>query len=187
VDTIRDLDLVIVARGGGSREDLWAFNTESVARAVAALPVPCISAIGHETDVTLTDLVADLRVPTPSAAAEAAVPDRGIVAGRVEDLGRRLAGGLNRWLTWGNERLDRTADMLQSTILSYVAARARTVGELGATLDALSPLRVLQRGYAVPRDSDGRVLRNVADFVPGSLFDLTVSDGKVTGRVEKHG
>lgn len=207
VNRLDGVDLVIVARGGGSREDLWAFNTEPVARAVASLRIPCISAVGHETDVSLTDLVADLRAPTPSAAAEMAVPDKAIMGRRVNDLGMRLAGGLNRWTIWGHERLERTSDRLDAVIRAFASDRERQlsdlrgalfsctdrfvqrrttlVGELGAALNALSPLKVLERGYSVARNQDGKTMKLVADFREGSVFNLTVSDGVVPSKVEK--
>ena len=185
VNRIPGLDLVIVGRGGGSREDLWAFNTERVARAVAAVTVPTISAVGHETDVSLADLVADLRAPTPSAAAEAAVPDRAAVAGVVAGLARRVAQGLTRRTSVIAERLDRAGDRLHGSILSLTERAGARIGQLGAQLDALSPLRVLQRGYAVARDADGQVLRRQAQFAPGLSFQLTVSDGNVGAKVER--
>jgi exodeoxyribonuclease VII large subunit len=182
VNRVPDLDLVIVGRGGGSREDLWAFNRESVARAVAAVRVPTISAVGHETDVSLTDLVADLRAPTPSAAAEAAVPDRVAVAGFVGTLARRLAQSLTRRTEVVDERLARAGDRLHGAILTLHERAGARVAQVAAQLDALSPLRVLQRGYAVARDSDGAVLRRRAQFSPGKPFRLTVSDGDVSAR-----
>lgn len=179
VQRLPQVELVIVGRGGGSREDLWVFNAERVARAVARVPVPVISAVGHETDVTLTDLVADYRAPTPSAAAEAAVPDRRAVAHHVDMLARRLAHALSRRAAIGRERLDRTADRLEVAIRSHLDARAHRLARLAAALDALSPLKVLERGYAVARDSSGAVLKRVAQFTPGMPFRLTVSDGDV--------
>jgi exodeoxyribonuclease VII large subunit len=176
------LDLVILGRGGGSREDLWVFNSERVARALAATRVPTISAVGHETDVTLTDLVADYRAPTPSAAAEAAVPDRRAVAQAVAVLSRRLAHGLTRRTDLGRERLARTADRLEVAIRGQLEARGSRLARLAAALDALSPLRVLQRGYAVARDDLGAVMKRVAQFAPGTAFLLTVSDGDVPAR-----
>jgi exodeoxyribonuclease VII large subunit len=178
------VDVAIVGRGGGSREDLWVFNSERVARAVAALSVPVISAVGHETDVTLTDLVADLRAATPSAAAAAATPDRAAVLPLVGGLARRLAHGLERRTELGRERLARTGDRLEATIREHTHRRSARLAELAAALDALSPLRVLERGYAVARDDDGRVLKRIAEFPPGRRFRLTVSDGDVGARAE---
>ena len=176
------VDLVIGGRGGGSREDLWAFNSERVARAVAAVPAPTISAVGHETDVALTDLVADLRAPTPSAAAEAAVPDRKAAAQSVAALGRRLARGLARPVELGQERLERTSDRLTMSMQSQLERRVAVVEQLGATLDALSPLKVLERGYAVARDEAGKVLKRAAQFSPGLAFRLALADGEVRAR-----
>lgn len=179
VNRVPGLDVVIVGRGGGSREDLWAFNSERVARAVAAVRVPTVSAVGHETDVSLTDLVADLRAPTPSAAAEAVAPDRLAVEGVVDGLARRLAHGLRRRIDLGRERLGRTTDRLESVLGAHLARRGSRLAHLASQLDALSPLRILQRGYAVARDDGGVVLKQVRQFQPGLGFRLTVSDGDV--------
>ena len=200
------LDVLIVGRGGGSKEDLWAFNDERVARAVAASRAPTIAAVGHEVDVTLTDLVADLRAPTPSAAAEAAVPDReevllrlrttagglgssvarrlALASERLAHSATRLSGAVDRRVTSAGERLRRAA-----TRMGVAAGRRLTAGEaavarLAASLDALSPLKVLDRGYEVARDEAGRVLRRVADFPAGRGFRLRVADGEVPARSE---
>ncbi|MFQ5551114.1 MAG: exodeoxyribonuclease VII large subunit [Gemmatimonadales bacterium] len=180
---IPELDLVIVGRGGGSREDLGAFNEETVARALAAVPVPTISAVGHETDVSLSDLVADVRAATPSAAAEIAVPDRVAVQRLLADLARRLAGGLTGRTAWGWERLERTRDRMVGGMQERLAVAGSHLGRLGATLDALSPLRVLGRGYAVARDADGTILKAVDQFPPGRSFKLTVTDGTIGAKV----
>jgi exodeoxyribonuclease VII large subunit len=181
-DRLPNVDLVILGRGGGSAEDLWAFNSEKVARAVAGMSVPTISAVGHETDVALTDLVADLRAPTPSAAAEAAVPNRIEVARVTSDLARRLASGLSSHTMLGRERLARTSDRLTNAISVQVESRKTQLARLSAQLDALSPLRVLERGYAVARDDGGRVLKCTSDFRAGFDFRLTVSDGEIAAR-----
>jgi exodeoxyribonuclease VII large subunit len=185
VNRVPRVDLVIVGRGGGAREDLWVFNSERVARAVAAQRAPTISAVGHETDVTLTDLVADHRAPTPSAAAEAAVPDRAHVAQAVATLARRLGHGLARRTEVGRERLERTGDRLEAAIRAHLDDRAHRLAELAAGLDALSPLKVLQRGYAVARDEAGAVLKRVVQFPPDMAFFLTVVDGEIPAAVRK--
>ncbi len=177
------VDVLIVGRGGGSIEDLWAFNSERVARAVAAMPMPVISAIGHETDITLCDLVADLRAPTPSAAAEAATPDRAEVLVKCGVLGQRLARALRIASRHVVERLDRTGDRLVRCMDQRLEKSRALLTAHGAHLDALSPLRVLGRGYAVARDEEGRVLKRVAQLPSGKEFRLRVTDGEVNGRV----
>jgi exodeoxyribonuclease VII large subunit len=177
-----ELDVAIIGRGGGSREDLWTFNHERVARAVAALPVPVISAVGHETDVTLCDLVADVRAPTPSAAAEAATPDQSDVLVELSHLGARLARGLAARSGRVAERLDRTFDRLTGTVERRLERHRHELSGLAGRLDALSPLKILERGYALARDGQGRVLKRVAQFPTGLRFQLRVTDGEVAAR-----
>ena len=179
---IPKLDLAIVGRGGGSKEDLWTFNSERVARALAAVPVPVVSAVGHEVDVTLCDLVADLRAPTPSAAAVAATPDRNELSLQLERLAQGLVRGLRAPTRNAAERLERAADRVSAAMTRTLERASARVAEGGARLDALSPLRVLARGYAVARDASGTVLRNVAQFPPGLAFRLRVRDGEVAAR-----
>ena len=195
------VDVIIVGRGGGSVEDLWAFNEEPLARAIVASPVPVVSAVGHEVDVTISDLVADVRAPTPSAAAEAVVPDghvlRDGLAVMPEHLARGLRGaaarrrvavaerfqGLSRALESRlgplRQAVDRGLGRLEGQARARTEGRRREVVTLAGRLDALSPLATLRRGYAVPRTADGHVLRTVSDFPPGTRFGLRVSDGTV--------
>jgi exodeoxyribonuclease VII large subunit len=184
VNRLDGVDVCIVGRGGGAREDLSAFNTEPVCRALAAVRVPTISAVGHETDISLTDLVADVRAPTPSAAAELAFPDHRDVRRALDDLGARLAGGLGSRARLGLERVDRAGDRITAAMATVLERHHHRVGRLGAQLDALSPLRVLERGYALPTAPDGRVLKRRADFQPGAAFTLRVADGQVPARAE---
>ena len=178
-----DVDVAIVGRGGGAAEDLWTFNSERVARAVAAVSVPVISAVGHETDVTLCDLVADLRAPTPSAAAEAATPDRAEVLVHIEQLGERLARGLSQRSQRAVDRLDHTGDRLTNAIQARLEQSRALLTAHGAHLEALSPLKILARGYAVARDENGRVLKQVKQLPSGREFTLRVTDGEIDARV----
>jgi exodeoxyribonuclease VII large subunit len=178
-----EVDVAIVGRGGGAAEDLWTFNSERVARALAAVPIPVISAVGHETDVTLCDLVADVRAATPSAAAEAATPDRADVLVHVAHLAERLARGLTARSQRTVDRLDRTSDRLAGAIAAHVAQSRALLTAHGAQLDALSPLKILARGYAVARDENGRVLKQVRQLPAGREFTLRVTDGEVDARV----
>jgi exodeoxyribonuclease VII large subunit len=194
-------EVIIVGRGGGSIEDLWAFNEEPVARAIAACPVPVISAVGHEIDVTIADLVADLRAPTPSAAAEAVVPDGAVLLetlrrasarfGRalasaverrrtaVDQRARRLERSMERRLVPTRQAVDRASGRLERAAASRVERARGALSSLVGRLDALSPLATLRRGYAVARGSDGRVLHSVEDLPPGLRFHLRVADGSV--------
>ena len=184
INRLPGVEVCIVGRGGGDREDLAAFNTEAVCRALAAVRVPTISAVGHETDISLTDLVADVRAATPSAAAELALSDQRDVRRALDDLASRLAGGLAGRTRLGLERVERAGDRLQAAMEAGLERRQHHVARLAAQLDALSPLRVLERGYAVPSGPDGRVLKRRAEFRPGEPFTLRVADGRVDARVE---
>jgi len=184
VNRIPGVDLCIVGRGGGAREDLAAFNSEAVCRALAAVRVPTISAVGHEIDISLTDLVADLRAATPSAAAEMAVADRRDALRLVDDLSVRLASGLTGRTRLAAARLARSADRLHAAVDGVLSSRRNLAERLAAQLDALSPLRVLGRGFAVPMDASGRVLKQRADFIRDESFRLRVADGDVRARVE---
>lgn len=201
-------DLIIVARGGGSAEDLGAFNAESVARAIYASPVPVISAIGHETDVTIADDVADMRAPTPSAAAELAVPDGAALRLEVERRRGRLRAALAERLATARDELEHGARHLEGVSprrrmraerrrldgLAATTARAmqhrltlerqRTLA-LEGRLGALNPRAVLARGYAVvTRAATGAVVGSAAGIVPGERVRVRVRDGAFEARVE---
>jgi len=172
-------DVVIVGRGGGAREDLGAFNDERVARAVAACTAPTVSAVGHEIDTTMCDLVADVRAPTPSAAAESAVPLWADEEQRLRIVGAQLVTAAQRRAGAARVRLRRVGEMTRGgATRSAERRRARLDGAAGR-LDALSPLATLARGFAVARDVHGHALTAIADFAPGLPFDLTIRDGVV--------
>ena len=201
-----DVDVIIVARGGGSLEDLWPFNEESVARAVFASPIPVVSAIGHETDFTICDMVADVRAPTPSAAAELAVPDRAemlamvmgaaqVIENTVESRVDRawddldtLASRVERSVPGLDDLRIRVDDLLHNaqTALTHGVELSRVrVAGLKSALSPLSPQSTLRRGYAIvsPLDSDG-VLTDPHDVVIGDILDITLHRGRVIASVE---
>jgi exodeoxyribonuclease VII large subunit len=206
VSRLDAIDCCIIGRGGGGKDDLAAFNDEAVCRAIAASLVPVISAVGHEVDVTLADLVADVRAATPSQAAEFALPDRRDVEVRVATLHAALNRALQNMVTARRARLDRTRDRIGAALLDQVhrserrllMAKARLapaltraldtrrskLARLAAQLHALSPVAVLGRGYSLARAADGRILSRVADLTAGTAFTLTVADGVVAARVE---
>jgi exodeoxyribonuclease VII large subunit len=191
-------DVVIVGRGGGAAEDLAAFNDESVVRAVAAFPVPVVSAVGHEVDVTLCDLAADLRAATPTAAAEAVVPVRAQVLEQVETAAHRLAGAaLRRLAAWrtgveavagrlrhpearvleGGRRLDAAAVRLERAIQNKTGRAFAQLATLESSLGALSPLAVLERGYSLAADARGRLVRDALEVQPGDRLSLRFHRG----------
>ena len=211
VNERRLADAIIVARGGGSIEELWAFNEEAVARAVAASGIPVISAVGHETDFTICDFAADVRAPTPSAAAEIAFPDAGALAAGLESSSRLLRGALMKRLERSRARLRRCEgsyvfkkpldgvgarrmrlamieDRLAAAMRSAVGQDRARVAILASRLDALSPLAVLARGYAVVADaSTGRVLRRAADAHVGQAVNVRLSEGSLACEVKCRG
>lgn len=176
-------ELVIIGRGGGSSEDLWAFNDERVVRALAACPVPTISAVGHEVDISLCDLVADHRAPTPSAAAEAAVTSRTEMSGALRALRRRMVHAIDERLYERTSRARAGAHDLDAATSDVIRMRSQRLGALAGRLNALSPLGTLDRGYGVARDALGRTLAAVADFAPGESFVLRVRDGEIDALV----
>ncbi|MBX9929637.1 MAG: exodeoxyribonuclease VII large subunit [Gemmatimonadaceae bacterium] len=180
----RDADLVIVGRGGGSREDLWAFNDEQVARAIAASPLPVISAVGHEVDVTIADLVADLRAATPSAAAEAAVPDREETFAALGAVRDAMRAAVQRRVVLAGRDLRRVRGELALRARRVVERRRARMEQAAVRLDTLSPLATLARGYGVARGADGRTLARVGDFAVGSDFALWLADGQVAATVQ---
>jgi exodeoxyribonuclease VII large subunit len=176
-------DVMIVGRGGGAREDLWAFNDERVARAIAASPIPVISAVGHEIDTTIADLVADYRAPTPSAAGEAVVPVREDMIAALDVHRRALTSVMQRSIGDARTTLQYEARMLKTAALRTFENQRAAVKTLSGRLNALSPLATLARGYTVARDPEsGRTLSSVSAFVPETIFTLTVRDGVVAAR-----
>jgi exodeoxyribonuclease VII large subunit len=173
------IDALIVGRGGGAREDLWAFNDERVARAVATCRVPTISAVGHEVDLTLCDLVADLRAATPSAAAEAAVPVLVDARAEVRALGGALAAAARRAVERRRETVAGAGRELAAGARQFTERRRASVEQAAARLHALSPLATLGRGYAVARSADGEALSAVRHFGVGMPFNLLLHDGAV--------
>jgi exodeoxyribonuclease VII large subunit len=193
-------DLIIVARGGGSIEDLWAFNDETVVRAVAASAIPIISGVGHETDFTLTDFAADLRAPTPTAAAELATPNqadlRDSLAEISQSLTRTLLDTLNtrRWtlsdtqnrllrqaprarILNDRQRLDDLLHRTETALAHQMKLHRAQLNGLSQQLASLNPLAIIERGYAVITQADGQVVRRTGQVAPGDPLTVRVSDG----------
>ena len=169
--------VLIVGRGGGAREDLWAFNDERVARALAASRIPTISAVGHEVDVTICDLVADVRAATPSAAAESAVPVLRDLVEHVRDLGVAMQGAANQLVEDSRARLQDAARHAAAQSQRIVERGKLRLDALGGRLNALSPLATLGRGYAVATDADGRVRGRVSGLTAGDALNVRFIDG----------
>lgn len=196
----RAADVIIIGRGGGSLEDLWAFNNEAVCRAVAASEIPVISAVGHETDFTLCDFAADLRAPTPSAAAELAVPDAEELLLQLRQTAVRLSIAVRtdiqkksialttlrakRALATPTYHIEQSAMRLDYLTRAFagqaqtrIAAAKTRLSAAAAALDAMSPLKVLSRGYAIPQDETGAVVRSVSALQKGDTLELHMQDG----------
>jgi exodeoxyribonuclease VII large subunit len=177
-------DVLIIGRGGGSREDLWCFNDERLARALAECPIPTISAVGHETDVTICDLVADVRAPTPSAAAQLAVPEleelRSYVAQRAQAMERHV----RRLTQLGHARLSALSRTLMLQAHRALEARRARVESFARELNALSPLATLGRGYAAVFGADDRAITGVAQVHSGDDVRVRLRDGSFAAQVD---
>ncbi len=178
-------DVLIVGRGGGSKDDLWAFNDERVARAVAGCAVPVISAVGHEVDMSVCDAVADLRAPTPSAAAAAACASRDEVRNAFARAQRHLSESAQNRIRYERQKLSRIGRSIGQLSSRIVAHKKAMLATCAARLDALSPLATLSRGYAVARSKDGRALTSARQFAKGLDFDLLLHDGEVSARANE--
>ena len=178
-----EADVVIVGRGGGAQEDLRAFNNERVARALAACTAPTISAVGHEIDISICDLVADHRAPTPSAAAEAATPSRAELWSDLRKFSLHLQGSMRSSIRMSREAFRHAERDLSSGIEGQVATRKAMLEGVAGKLHALSPMATIARGYAVARGEAGTTLTSAAQFTSGMSFDLVVRDGVVPAQV----
>lgn len=202
------VDVIIVGRGGGSIEELWAFNEEPVARAIFACRTPVISAVGHETDTTIADLVADLRVPTPSAAAEQAVLEYRQLVNHMELLKNQLADRIEQKIHLYRQRLEHDRlrflyagpqhklnekkqyiaelmDRFPKEMQGKILDRKYQIGLLVERLDGISPLKKLQQGYSYTELSDGKAFRCLKQVEPGDMVTIHVTDGRVRARVEE--
>jgi len=202
------VDVLIVGRGGGSTEDLWAFNQEEVARAIRKSIIPVISAVGHETDFTIADFVADMRAPTPSAAAELVAAHEDQLCSALDQLGRQM----NRLMRFrivdlrsrvqeqalshafdevksqlrnARRRFDLASSACSGAMETSVQEARERLGLAAASLDALSPLAVLQRGYAIAQDATGKPLRDAATVNAGDHVAVRLAKGKLNTRVER--
>jgi exodeoxyribonuclease VII large subunit len=205
---IKDLDLIVLTRGGGSREDLWPFNDESLAYAIAASRVPVVSAVGHEIDTSVSDLVADYRAATPTHAATNIFPDLREVLQRIDGLDIRLRTGMDQRLLQTGRRIDeldrrlvsagsrvveRASSSVQQAESRLKSGLQRRMTELetnlirqAAVLESLSPLKVLSRGYSVTLADDGkRVVRSASEIMAGDAIETRLPDGRVISRVEE--
>jgi exodeoxyribonuclease VII large subunit len=178
-----DVDVVVLARGGGSFEDLLPFSSEIVVRAVAACPVPIVSAVGHEQDTPLCDLAADARAATPTAAGNLVVPDERELRAAIEAHRRRLGLSLRRLLDRDATRLARTGDRLRAAPRLLLERRRAALDRSGARLQALSPLATLGRGYAIVR-AGGEALRDAGSVAVGAEVDIELATGSLGARVE---
>lgn len=199
-------DLLIVGRGGGSIEDLWAFNDERVAYAIYESKIPVISAVGHEPDVTISDYVADLRAATPSNAAELAVPDQDALGQTLDAMSAAMATALTRQLKSARQHLNvlsaspalksptgyleqkqKTLELLKNRLISAqnqnISRKSARYVALTAKLDAMSPLKVLTRGYAMAQTEDGNVLRSVEQVDLGQRITVSLNDGTISATV----
>ncbi|UCC93816.1 MAG: exodeoxyribonuclease VII large subunit [Thermoplasmata archaeon] len=206
--SLGNVDVIIIGRGGGSFEDLWPFNDEELARTIRASPIPVVSAVGHETDFTISDFVADKRAPTPSAAAEMVVPSAVEEGRMLRAHGERLLAAVTRLLTRERDRLsglmarpvlrrprdmldarqqrlDELARIVSTKLLHTMEVERGRLDGLLERLEALSPTSTLKRGYTLTLDAEGDLVGSVTQVSPGDAMELVMADGRVDARAEE--
>ncbi|MCL1845781.1 MAG: exodeoxyribonuclease VII large subunit [Defluviitaleaceae bacterium] len=176
-------DVIILGRGGGSVEDLWAFNEESVARAIAASKIPVISAVGHETDYTIADFTADLRAPTPTAAAQIAAFDQNAASAHLRDLQSDLTQALCEKLRENADTANFFLQNLTRAINERLANEWKTLAHREALLEKISPYAVFKRGFALVRDEKSAPVTSVKALAPGQTIKITFADGTATAKI----
>ncbi len=200
----KNVDVIILGRGGGSIEDLWAFNDEELARAVAASEIPVISAVGHETDFTICDFAADMRAPTPSAAAELAVPDAAELLRKINNITLHMEASLAKSIATKRTALTQLAsgraltspqnfiddkrmllislsERMEQSMRLVLTAKRGSFASLTASLEALNPMSVISRGYSAVFCEDGKLIKSVAQLKKGDRFTFRTVDGSVVG------
>ena len=208
LNELDNVDVIIVARGGGSLEELWAFNEEIVARSIYESRIPVISAVGHETDFTIADFVADVRAPTPSAAAELVIPERAVVENRLDSMKMRLRNAIHKKISMERLMLKRLEEStafrqpynkiyqermmldvqqryMQKALSSLSSGYRNRLSLLAAKLDSLSPLNSLARGYSIVKSQkDGSLIKSVRALQPGDRIEVCLKDGRLDCTVE---
>lgn len=208
LNELKSVDVIIIARGGGSLEELWAFNEETVARSIFKSQIPVISAVGHETDFTIADFVADMRAPTPSAAAELVMPEKAVILDRIESMTARIRNAVKRNYSLNAAKLEKIKnsmifkqpydriyqerlrlDILSKYIYKGLAIsqerKKSRLGLLVGKLDALSPLTILARGYSISKSLEtGSIIRSVNNVKSGDAIQINVMDGRINCSVK---
>lgn len=174
-----NLDVLIVGRGGGSTEDLWAFNEEILARAVFASKIPIISAVGHEIDFTICDFVADLRAETPTAAAEKATPDDRLILDRINSLKQSMVSDLNGKLTYSSLLCDKYVNEMAQILLRRIDKLQHKLDQCLLSLEENNPSNILSKGYAILENNEGKVISSVENIKEGSAYRIHLKDGVV--------
>ena len=174
-----DIDIIIVGRGGGSAEDLWPFNEEVVARAIYASEIPVISAVGHEIDYSISDLVADIRAATPTAAAQIAVPDTSDLAQEIEDLRNLMMRELRNNAAFARIKADNIKDSMKSSLDSRISGYRNEIDHMKLVLESNDPELIMKRGYSIVKDKEGRVVRSASAVSDGQELDVELAEGSL--------
>ena len=181
-DTRDDIDVIIVGRGGGSAEDLWPFNEEVVARSIYGSRIPVISAVGHEIDYSISDLVADVRAATPTAAGQIAVPDTSDLAEELEDIRRSMMRQLRNNAAYDRIKTDNLYDSIRQTVRGRIADMKHETDKMRLTLEYNDPGKIMKKGYSVVRDESGKVIMDAHTVSDGQKLNIDLAEGRLAVR-----